>query len=185
MKCTKCGSTMIKSIGDHVYRESGMDHVILRNITKYHCETCGTKNVQIVAMAQLHRLLAELIARKPARFVPSEVRFIRDHLELSNKDFAVLMGVTEAQASRWTSSEPIGVLAERFLRMLATFGPVVLASRNTPAVVLGKVKGGEFVADVAETLHRLPSKDEPVKEVPIKVRRSNSDWRLEPQIAAN
>jgi putative zinc finger/helix-turn-helix YgiT family protein len=185
MKCTKCGSTMIKSVGDHAYRESGMDHVILRNITKYHCDHCGAKNVQIVAMAQLHRLLAELIARKPARLVPSEVRFIRDHLELSNKDFAVLMGVSETQASRWTNSEPIGVLAERFLRMLATIGPIVLASRDAPKSVLGKVNGGEFVADVAETLHRLPSGDEPVKEIPIKVRRSNSDWKPEPQVAAN
>jgi DNA-binding transcriptional regulator YiaG len=175
---------MTKSVGDHVYRESGMDHVILRNITKYHCDNCGAKNIQIVAMAQLHRLLAELIARKPARLLPSEVRFIRDHLELSNKDFAILMGVTETQTSRWTSSEPIGVPAERFLRMLATIGPVVLASRDASAV-LSKLKEGEFIADVAETLHRLPSKDEPVKEVPIKVRRSNSDWKPEPQIPVN
>ena len=181
MKCTECGNAMNKSVGDHVYRESGMDHVVLRNVTKYDCERCGAKRVQIVAMAQLHRLLAELIARKPARLVPSEVRFIRDHLELTNRDFSTLMGVTEAQASRWTNSEPIGVPAERFLRMLATLGPVVLASRSAPMVEVGKIIEGKFVAGVVGTLGSLPSKDEPVKEVPLKVRRSNSDWKAETQ----
>lgn len=180
MQCTECGNAMTKSIGDHVYRESGMDHVTLRNVTKYDCESCGAKRVQIVAMTQLHRLLAELIARKPARLVPSEVRFIRDHLELTNIDFAALMGVTEAQASRWTSSEPIGVPAERFLRMLATLGPLVLASRSAPMVELGKLSDGRFVADVADTLGRLPSKDEPVRDVPLRVRRTGaSDWKAE------
>jgi DNA-binding transcriptional regulator YiaG len=171
---------MTKSVGDHVYHESGMDHVTLRNVTKYRCESCGAQRVQIVAMAQLHRLLAELIARKPARLVPSEVRFIRDHLELTNKDFSALMGVTEAQASRWTSSEPIGVPAERFLRMLATLGPEVLASRGAAMVEVGKMSDGGFVAGVVDTLGRLPSKDEPVKDVPLRVRRSNhSGWKVE------
>lgn len=179
MKCTECGNAMTKTVVDHVYRESGMDHVILKNTTKYSCESCGAKRVQIVAVGQLHRLLAELIAKKPARLVPSEVRFIRDHLELSNREFATLMGVTEAQASRWTSSEPIGVPAERFLRMLAVIGPVILAQRNLPEVEMLPTKG------LIETLGHLPSKDEPVTKIEIKVRRSSSDWKSEPQPVAS
>lgn len=180
MRCIECGNAMTKSIGDHVYRESGMEHVILQNVTKYECESCGAKRVNIPAIAQLHRLLAHVISTKPARLVPSEVRFIRDHLELSNKDFAILMGVSEHQASRWTNSEPIGVPAERFLRMLATMGPIVLAA-GVPAVTLGKFKEGEFIADIQSTMASLPSKDEPVKELPIKVRRGSSDWKPEIQ----
>ena len=183
MKCTECGNAMTKSVGDHVYRESGMEHVILRNVIKYDCESCGAKRVNIPAIAQLHRLLAHIIATKPARLIPSEVRFIRDHLELSNKDFAILMGVSETQASRWTSSEPIGVPAERFLRMLATMGPIVLAA-GAPTVTLGKIKDDEFVADVRSTLANLPSKDEPIKELPIKIRRNSTDWRHEQQVLA-
>lgn len=179
MKCTECGNAMTKSVGDHAYRESGMEHVILRGVTKYDCESCGAKRVTIVAMAQLHRLLAEMIARKPARLVPSEVRFVRDHLELSNKDFAIIMGVTETQASRWTSSEPIGVPAERFLRTLATLGPLVLASRTAPVVEMLPAKG------IVEMLSHLPSKDEEVREVPIRVRRNTSDWKAEAQPAAS
>lgn len=182
MKCTECGNAMTKSITDHVYRESGMDHVLLKGITKYSCESCGAKRFQIVAIGQLHQLLAELIAKKPARLVPSEVRFIRDHLELSNRDFAVLMGVTETQASRWTNSESMGVPAERFLRVLAVLGPVTLAQRNLPDVEmlsLSQTKG------LLETLGHLPSKDEPVAKVAINVRRSSSDWKSEPQAVAS
>ena len=66
------------------------------------------------------------------------------------------MGVTDAQASRWTSSEPIGVPAERFLRILAVLGPVALAQRNLPEAKVLPTKG------LIETLGHLPSKDEPV-----------------------
>jgi len=54
------------------------------------------------------------------------VRFVRDHLGLSNTQFAELMGVTPTQSSRWTNSEAIGLPAERFLRVLATLGPDLL-----------------------------------------------------------
>lgn len=178
MKCTECGNAMTKSVGDHVYRESGMDHVLLKGVTKYSCESCGAKRVQLVAIGQLHQLLAEIIAKKPTRLVPSEVRFLRDHLELSNRDFAVLMGVTEAQASRWTNSESMGVPAERFLRILAILGPVTLAQRNLPSVEMLTTLPAR---GLIETLGRLPSKDEPVANVPISVRRSSSDWKSEPQ----
>jgi DNA-binding transcriptional regulator YiaG len=168
---------MTRSIGDHVYRESGMDHVLLKGVTKYSCKSCGAKRIQIVAIGQLHRLLAEIIAKKPARLLPSEVRFIRDHLELSNRDFAMLMGVTEAQASRWTNSESMGVPAERFLRILAILGPETIAQRNLPQVEMSSTLATK---GLIETLGHLPSKDEPVANVPINIRRSSSDWRPEP-----
>lgn len=89
------------------------------------------------------------------------------------------MGVTDAQASRWTSSEPIGVPAERFLRILAVLGPVALAQRNLPEAKALPTKG------LIETLGHLPSKDEPVMKVEIKVRRNSTDWRSEPLPAAS
>jgi putative transcriptional regulator len=181
MKCTECGNAMTRTVGDHVYRESGLENVMLLNITKYDCESCGAKRVNIPAMGQLHRLLAHMISTKPARLESTEVRFIRDHLGLSNKDFAALMGVSEHQASRWTSSEPIGVPAERFLRMLATMGPITLAA-GAPTVAIGKAE--EFVADVRSTLANLPSKDEPVREVAIRVRRNSNDWKSSPAMSA-
>lgn len=177
MKCTECGHSLTKSVSDHKYLESGMDHVVLRNVPHYDCAKCGHHSVVIERMAQLHRLLAHIIATKPARLIPSEVRFIRDHLELTNRDFAIVMGVSETQASRWTSSEPIGVPAERFLRMLATIGPIVVT--QAPRVELGVVSETELVADMRATLGSLPSKDEPARELPVRIRRTASDWKQE------
>lgn len=191
MKCLECGNAMTKSVGDHVYRESGMDHVILRNITKLHCESCGAKRVQIPAIAQLHRALANAIARKPARLVPSEVRFLRDHLELTNTEFAALMGVSSHQTSRWTSSDPIGVPAERFLRLLATLGPELVKpavsdeSEGDPlkitAETVGIARAGfaqEAIEGVAQVIHHLPPPSAEAKTVKIGLRRaSGGSWK--------
>jgi len=83
-------------------------------------------------MGPLHRAIAHAIAIKPTRLMPKEVRFLRDHLDLGNKEFAELMGVSPEQASRWTS-DPIGVPAERLLRLIAVMGPDTIAARTASA----------------------------------------------------
>lgn len=185
MKCTECGNVMTKSVGDHVYRESGMDHVILRNTTTYTCESCGAKRVQIVAMAQLHRAIASVLAQKPARLIPSEVRFLRDYLELTNKGFAALMGVTEHQASRWTSTDPMGVPAEHFLRMLTTLGPIVLASDEPAEVALKPPTTEALFRSLGATLRSFPSRSEGATTLQIREQRVRSDWNAVVQASAN
>jgi len=193
MKCTECGSTMIKAVGDHVYRESGMDHVVLHNITTYTCPDDGRVFVQIPAIAKLHRALALAIADKPARLVPSEVRFLRDHLELSNTAFADIMGVSPSQSSRWTTSEPVGPQAERFLRMLAVLGPERVAPEE-PVEVSGEPSKADAqdaqdaqdargrvaeatLVEMARVIRHLPTLSSEVKSVNIGLRRSSAGWR--------
>lgn len=191
MKCTECGNKMTKTVGDHVYRESGLDNVVLHNIAKYSCESCGAKRVTIPNMGPLHRAIAQAIAEKPARLVPQEVRFLRDHLGLSNKAFAALMGVSPEQASRWASSDAVGIPAERFLRLLATIGPyVVQAAQHEPTESIGVMDAStdEFVAAVANikrTLEHLPPPSAPTEDVRINIRRTGaSEWKSE-HVAAN
>lgn len=192
MKCTECGSTMKKTVGDHVYRESGMDHVVLRNVTKYTCPEDGRVFVQIPAIGKLHRALAHAIAEKPARLVPSEVRFLRDHLDLSNTQFADIMGVSPTQSSRWTTSEPIGPQAERFLRMLAVLGPERVKPMDeeylgAKGLTISEATVGEARAYVAEetldemsrVIKQLPSLSPEVKSVRIGLRRSTAGWKQE------
>ncbi len=185
MKCTECGNAMAKSVGDHVYRESGMDHVILRNTTTYACESCGAKRVQIVAMAQLHRAIAGALAQKPARLLSSEVRFLRDYLELTNKGFAALMGVTEHQASRWTSTDVMGVPAEHFLRMLATLGPFALASDEPAEVAIKPPMTEALFRSLGDTIKSFPSRGEGATTLPIKAQRGRSEWNAVVQASAN
>ena len=185
MKCPKCESTMKKIVGDHLYRESGMDHVILRNIAQYVCEEDGSAFVQIPAIAQLHRTLALAIAEKRARMIPSEVRFLRDHLGVSNTQFAELMGVTPTQSSRWTTSETIGLQAERLLRLLVAFGPerVKAATEATLFVSSATTQKAraqvaeETLGDVANVIHRLLSSSPEARAVEIGLRRSGTGWK--------
>lgn len=177
MKCTECGNATTKSVGDHVYRESGLDNVILRNTTKYTCESCGAVKVQIVAMGPLHRAIAHAIAIKPTRFMPKEVRFLRDHLDLGNKEFAELMGVSPEQASRWTTSDPIGVPAERLLRLIAVMGPDAIAARTADADAKLAVK--LELLDLLGALGCLSSVGATASDVPIRLRRASSSWQAD------
>ncbi len=178
MKCTECGSAMTKTTGDHLYTESGLDNVTLRNTTKYDCSKCGAKRVNILAMAQLHKAIAIALANKPSRLRSIEVKYLRDYLDLSNKDFAELMGVTEGQASRWTTTEQIGVPAERLLRMFVTLGPEVMAAR---AATTGEQKAVELHPElVLKVLAALrTATDEAARTTPIHVRREKDAWRSE------
>lgn len=171
-KCMECGNAMTKTVGDHIYVESGLDNVVLHNITKLHCESCGAKSIEIPAIKQLHRVIANAIARKPARLEPPEVRFLRDHLGLTNVEFAALMGVTASQASRWTTTEPIGTPAERLLRLLATLGPGVLRPAEQA------IKAQETVDGVADLIGHLPPSSVEAKTVKIGVRRAGANgWK--------
>lgn len=71
-------------------------------------------------IAQLHRMIAEAVAEKPARLTGAEVRFLRKHLGWSGEDVANVMGVRQETVSRWeTEKEPMGVVSERLLRLMA------------------------------------------------------------------
>lgn len=168
VKCSKCGSsTMTKTIGDHVYRESGLE-IRLRSIAKLDCANCGSMRVQIPQIGPLHRAIAAALAFKPARFEPAEVRFLRDHLELSNSQFADLMGVSPSQSSRWTTTDAIGQQAERFLRMLAVLGP----NHVRPAAE-------ELVRTIEKLVEQLPSVSADVKSLKIGMKKSGNGWKLD------
>ena len=108
---------------------------------------------------------------------------LRDYLDLSNKDFAELMGVSAEQASRWTGSDAIGVPAERFLRVLAIVGPEALAKRNAAAHEQKSV--AIDMADLIGTIGHMPPASMPASEVPINVRRVSSGWRPDTIAPAN
>lgn len=182
-KCTECGSTMTKTTGDHVYRESGLDNVILRNIAKLECPKCGAKSVEIPQMAKLHNAIAAALAEKPARLEPPEVRFLRDHLELSNVQFADLMGVSPAQSSRWTTTDAIGQQAERLLRMLAVLGPDRVKPTGDLTInedAVGVARAGlaeETLGEMMKVIKQLPSVSDEVKPVKFGMRKSGTGWK--------
>lgn len=160
MRCVECGSEMTTSIGDHAYREGGMDHVVLRDVTQHACAHCGERRVEIAAIGQLHRAIAVALAQKRARLVPSEVRFLRDYLGLTSQEFASRMGVAALQASRWTISDPMGPTAERLLRVLSAIGPLDRAG-DAPDEA-----GRAAAASQAEAIHRHRALRDAIRSFP-------------------
>jgi len=105
---------------NYKYAESGLTNVTLTGVEVRHCPQCGYDEVVIPRMAQLHRILAEAVARKPGRLIPEEVRFLRQFLGWSGVEFARAFGVAPETVSRWEHGAGTpSTAAEKLLRLLA------------------------------------------------------------------
>jgi len=107
-----------------------------------------------------HKLIAELVAGKPARLTPAEVRFLRKYLGLSGRDFAKRMGVSPETVSRWERVDEPRALAEpteKLLRLMALVATPV--EHYEPEL--------EFLDDIAQ--------GEPTP-IPLRVTASAGNW---------
>jgi putative zinc finger/helix-turn-helix YgiT family protein len=124
--CRECGNSMQTSRENHRYTESGLPNVTLLNMEVHRCSDCGAVSMPIRNIEGLHRAIAFTVARQRARLSGAEIRFLRKHLGLSAEDFALTIGVTASTVSRWENErEPMGVVAERLLRLMALWGKPV------------------------------------------------------------
>src|SRR5688572_4662111 len=118
MKCFSCGGRMVASRESYDYRSCGLP-VTLQDVRVSRCEECGEHEVSLPRIEELHRLIARNVIRKPTRFSPEEIRFLRKWLGYSGADLAETMGVTVEQVSRWENGKrDIGAPADRLLRLL-------------------------------------------------------------------
>ncbi len=119
--CPFCGAPLLKRIGEHHYKESGLPYVLLQNVTISECPECGEGGgVEIPNIIGLHKLLVNAIIRKPSRLASFEIRFLRKSLGWSSKDFAKKMNVKPETVSRWESDDapkPMAVANDRLLRL--------------------------------------------------------------------
>ena len=98
-RCTECGGPQRLIHATTGYPESGLDNVQLVDAPVWECES-GHQEVEIPNAEQLHRLLTNLLIRKPTALRGTEVRFLRKELGLSGKAFARRLGMTAEHLSR-------------------------------------------------------------------------------------
>lgn len=122
MICPDCrASEMVESRENIRYEECGLPYVTLRNIMVERCPECGNMLVTVPKIAELHRVLALALIKKPGRLDPIEITFLRKSLGWSKADFAKKVHVQQSQVSRWESTKthtPMGEANDLLLRTL-------------------------------------------------------------------
>ena len=89
MRCMSCGNDgMTVRRKDVEYGWSGLDNVVLLNVEIATCPNCNDEEVALPRVAELHRVLAECLVKKPSRLTAKEIRFLRKHMGWSGEDFA-------------------------------------------------------------------------------------------------
>ena len=67
MKCLNCGHTMATRRENVKYDASGLHGVTLVGVEVNRCANCGDYQVAIPHIAELHRVMANSVVRKPTR----------------------------------------------------------------------------------------------------------------------
>lgn len=102
------------------YTEAGLDHIYLKNgyVIK---KTPYGETIAFCALDTLHRRLAAILCVMPNRLQGQHVRFLRDRLDLSQKELADALGVQRITVARWEGApnNSIPGAADRALRVLA------------------------------------------------------------------
>lgn len=120
-----CDGTVTTKRETYKYDSCGLPYVTLRNVEVRRCGLCGDMSVVIPRMEELHRLIANIVVRKPAPLAASEIKFLRKYIGLSQVDFSRAMGVSAETACRWESDKPMGAAADRLLRVMVVINEPV------------------------------------------------------------
>ena len=118
--CSYCGKPANHTRGDYPFPESGIANITLHDIPLIRCRHCGTVDPLIPRMDDEMRLLVLAIADKPCRLQGSDVRYLRNYLDMTQEDFARQLGVDKTTLSKWeTGDDTIGEQSDRLIRVVA------------------------------------------------------------------
>ncbi|OGP20042.1 MAG: hypothetical protein A2038_10535 [Deltaproteobacteria bacterium GWA2_57_13] len=118
MKCPSCGKDMRATRKDYRYEESGLENVMLKDITVHECK-CGETLPEIPSVKRLHGQIADDLINKQGPLTGEEFRFLRKGMRTSAKELAQLLGVTTVTLSRWENNkEKVGPQSDRLLRYI-------------------------------------------------------------------
>jgi len=129
------------------YKESGLPHVYLANGYKK-IDTPNGKGVAIRDVEDLHFAIASAAVLERKHLTGPEVKFIRKFLELTQPQFAELLGVEEQTVRLWEKRPRAPKQADRAVRLL--FLNVVGMHRIRPAKIADIVKHTTSRAEVSK-----------------------------------
>ena len=103
MKCPECGSKMIKKTVDDTMEHEGQS-LTLNNMKGHFCDLCG-EGVWDEKSYKLYVESQEALVRSAKEAVSSDIRRIRTKLNITQKDFAALLGLGKLSFSRYETGK--------------------------------------------------------------------------------
>jgi len=140
------------------YEESGLPGLFLDNVEVRRCHGCGEREVSIPDMEGLHRAIAKCLVEKKPSLTGSEIRFLREFLDLTAVALAAQMGIDAATLSRWENDvQNPAATADRLVRMMV-------------ASSAGFDEPNNWLTTVGQ---------EAAKALPLDMRHTNQKWRAQ------
>jgi YgiT-type zinc finger domain-containing protein len=136
MLCDICKGEMIERVATektpYKYEMSGLDNVHLIGLRVLVCSKCEVEAPIIPRMAELHKVIANIIVKQPYRLRGKEIRFLRKNAGFPANKFAALLGVDPSHLSRVENEKkgkPLGPGTDRLVRTIA-----VMANEGEDAI---------------------------------------------------
>jgi len=84
----------------YAYTLAGLPNVRLAGIRVRRCRKCGAEMPEIPRIQDLHRVIANLIVKKPGLLTGPEIRYLRKQAGFAAKQFAALIAIDPSTLSR-------------------------------------------------------------------------------------
>jgi putative zinc finger/helix-turn-helix YgiT family protein len=138
--CSECGQSVTPEIRPYQYKESGLSNIFLLGVEVSECSRCGNIDVTIPHPLKIHRKIALALAMSLSRLTGPQLRFLREHLNLTVQQLGAYLHVDPAIISKWESEdEPINPSTERLLRLLLVLDGELATSLSEIAEVFPQI----------------------------------------------
>jgi DNA-binding transcriptional regulator YiaG len=150
------------------YTACGLDDVYLVNgFTREQID--GEDAVTIEDMDGLWKAIGLALVSERKTLAPREVRFLRQHMDLTQAELGAKLRVSDQTVARWEKGEtPLAGPADLMLRVR------FLASK------CAQPQGGKVLERMTKILDELSERDEPARTAPIRLHHTKK-W--EPEVA--
>lgn len=117
MLCMECGHELERVCGPMTETYRGREYTV-DGIVRDVCPACGEYEISAEESDKLDRAIDEAYRRDEGLLAPSEIKALRKSLNLNQKEFESLLGVSSPTCSRWeTGSMVQSHTADKLMRV--------------------------------------------------------------------
>lgn len=120
-RCSNCGENAKRVRTNYLFRESGLNNVVLKDIEVIKCHHCGNEDPVIHRLADVMKQIARALVEKPFALRGEEIRFLRKYLGMNGDTFAGFLHADKSVLSRWENNQAgIGSKSDLLIRAIVS-----------------------------------------------------------------